>query len=60
MTKYIKMVCSHCGSDQVTRDGLLEWSIALQSWVVAGELDNTDCNVCGGQTSLREEEVDDS
>jgi hypothetical protein len=46
------VVCAHCGSDNVTRDGLLEWDTDAQQWVKRGELDNTDCEECGGETSL--------
>ena len=55
----VKMVCSWCGSDDVTRDGLLRWSVEEQKWEVSCELDNADCNKCGGEASLEEVEIDE-
>ena len=45
-------VCSHCLSSNVTQDALSRWSVEDQKWELSGELDNTDCDDCGGQTRL--------
>lgn len=48
-----KPVCTHCGSDDVTRDGILRWSVQDQRWEVSAELQNEDCNACGGECDLK-------
>ena len=47
MSAKIKVVCPTCGSDDVTRDGILSWDIPTQEWVVVGEYDDMTCNECG-------------
>jgi len=55
----VKLVCPHCGSDDITRDGLLRWSVPDQKWEASSELDNMDCNACGEEISdAKEVEVD--
>lgn len=51
--KRTKPVCTTCGSDDVTMDGLLRWDAAFQAWVAAEELQNTDCNRCCGETTVK-------
>lgn len=48
----IKMICAKCGSEDVTRDGFLKWSVEKQAWDVVGELDHADCNSCGEEVDL--------
>ena len=48
-----KPVCTECGSDDVTLDCIGGWDADKQEWIVIGELDNSDCNVCGGECSLK-------
>lgn len=54
----IKMVCSNCGSENVTRDGLLKWSVPDQQWEASAELDNTQCDDCGSENCLEERNVE--
>lgn len=49
-----KMICGHCGGDNVTRDAIAHWDVSKQAWVITDVLDNTDCNDCGGQAKLKE------
>src|SRR5271165_4101371 len=42
----IKMICPHCGSDDVTRDCLGRWSVERQTWEVSSELDSMQCEAC--------------
>ncbi len=53
MAKAQKPVCSECGSDNVTRDGILDWNVNAQEWQYHAPLDNTDCNECGGECNLK-------
>lgn len=56
----IKIVCSRCGSDDVTRDGILTWSVSGQCWEVCSELDATNCNACDGdEVDLDEVDLDE-
>lgn len=50
----VRQVCETCGSVNVTCDALARWSEELQQWELAGELQNTDCDDCGGQATLKE------
>jgi predicted RNA-binding Zn-ribbon protein involved in translation (DUF1610 family) len=43
----IKMVCEHCGSDDVGRDANARWDERLQDWVLSGVHDTFWCNACG-------------
>jgi len=52
-TQAVKMVCSNCGSDDVTRDAVVRWSIQSQQWEVSNVFDNSDCEACG-ETRLSE------
>jgi len=53
----IEVVCSRCGSSEVTRDAVVRWSIAAQRWEVSGVFDNADCDDCGGETRLEDKEL---
>lgn len=48
----IKMVCSHCGSDDVMRDAYAAWDTVNQDWMLCNVFDQAYCNQCGGETSL--------
>lgn len=47
MIKLRTLVCPHCQSENITRDGLLRWSPTLQAWEMSSELDNMTCDDCG-------------
>lgn len=49
--------CSHCGSTDVTHDALVRWSNAAQEWLISSTLDNSDCEDCGGETSVQSYEL---
>lgn len=48
----VKMVCSRCGSEDVTRDAVARWSVEAQEWRLCGVYDNTDCQECGGECDV--------
>jgi hypothetical protein len=58
MSQKIRVVCSVCGSLNVTRDALARWSEPEQKWEVSGELDNTDCDDCGEERDLVDVSLD--
>lgn len=45
MTQIIKLLCPHCGSDDLSCDAVARWD--GKAWVLAGLLDDTSCNNCG-------------
>ncbi len=56
--KKVKLVCPNCGSENITRDGLLRWSVPEQKWEVAGELDCMNCDDCDGEEISEAEEIE--
>jgi hypothetical protein len=54
----IKIVCSHCGGENVMRDAYAEWDVASQDWVLQNVFDQGYCDDCGGEASLDEVELD--
>jgi hypothetical protein len=44
--------CKHCGSENVTKDGDLEWDKVLQRWVTKVVFDTAYCCDCGTDTRL--------
>lgn len=52
----LTMVCRNCGSEDVTRDAVVRWSVEDQAWEVSGIFDNADCDHCG-ETKLEERSV---
>lgn len=53
----VTYICSTCGSDDVSRDALAEWSVPEQKWELKTEFDNANCERCGGETRLIEVEL---
>jgi len=53
----VTYICSTCGSDDVSRDALAEWSVAGQCWELKTEFDNANCERCGEETRLIEVEL---
>lgn len=41
-----KFVCRYCGSDNVSKEGLVDWDAETQSWVVRAIYDNGYCHDC--------------
>jgi len=50
----ISIVCSTCGSDEVNRDAWAEWDEDRQEWVLSAVFDNGYCQVCEGDSRLKE------
>jgi hypothetical protein len=50
----ILIVCSECGSTDVTRDATASWDFNSQTWELAGVQDQGSCNECGEERSLEE------
>lgn len=53
----VVIVCRQCGSEEVTRDAVVRWSVEDQDWQVSGIFDNADCDHCG-ETKLEEKVVE--
>ena len=52
------MLCGHCGSTEVCRDATATWSVEEQKWELAGVQDQGYCELCDGEASLKEVELD--
>lgn len=50
---YEKPVCTACGSDDVRADAFAVWDTVAQSWELHSTYDNSVCESCGGECSLR-------
>lgn len=53
----LKMVCAHCGSDEVSRDAAVRWDIGMQAWQISSIYDNGSCDHCGSETKQFNEEA---
>lgn len=53
----VTYICSTCGSDDVSRDALAEWSVEEQKWELKTEFDDANCERCGCDTRLIEVEL---
>ena len=53
----IKIICSHCGSDDVRRDAYAAWDVGSQEWELAAVFDQGYCEDCGGEATLDEVEL---
>lgn len=42
----IKMVCKHCGSDNVHLDAYADWDEDTQQWVLGSTYDHEFCSDC--------------
>jgi hypothetical protein len=56
-SKRFAMVCSRCGSDDVSRDAWADWDIGTQQWVLRCAFDYAHCHQCDGETSITEVEL---
>jgi len=50
----VAMVCSTCGSEDVTLDALAAWDVKNQRWKLAGTLDYAHCNTCGCECRIND------
>jgi hypothetical protein len=57
MSKRLAMICSACGSDEVSRDAWADWDAARQEWVLGAVFDYAHCHRCDRETSLIEVEL---
>lgn len=48
----IKKCCKYCGSENVSIDAAARWNVDTQAWELAALFDNSDCDDCGGQTTI--------
>jgi uncharacterized protein with PIN domain len=54
----IMKVCPYCGSDQVSKDATVRWSVEHQQWEISGIFDNGHCDGCDTELkSMEDEEV---
>jgi len=56
-SKRYAMVCSRCGSDDVSRDAWADWNTGTQQWVLRCAFDYAHCHKCDGETSITEVEL---
>lgn len=52
----IEYLCERCGSTNVVSDAILRWDVALQTWIVVGHYDSSECLDCAEETDLVERE----
>lgn len=50
----IRIVCEHCGSENVRRDAWACWDVETQDWVLEHVMDDGYCGECDGKSSLKE------
>lgn len=50
----IRIVCKHCGSDDVRRDAWADWNPDTQQWELGEVFDYGHCNHCDDESSLVE------
>ncbi len=53
----VKIVCSHCGSDQVVRDAWAIWNTENQHWELHSMYDHTQCDICGKEDAVKQVEI---
>lgn len=51
--------CTKCGGRNVSLDASARWDEIAQEWSLSGTQDQAYCDDCGGETSLREEPLDE-
>lgn len=56
-SKRYAMVCSECGSDDISRDAWADWDTGKQEWVLGAVFDYGHCHKCEGESSLIEVEL---
>lgn len=59
-TPKIKIVCSHCGGENVMRDAYAAWNPETQQWELGNVFDQGYCEDCGGEATLDELPLEDS
>lgn len=51
----IKIVCSNCGSDDITCDATTRWDEDTQQWELSGVFDSKTCGACGYEKDYMKE-----
>ena len=55
MSMKVRMVCSHCASEEVVADAYAEWDVDSQGWEIAQTFDKgAYCARCDGETRIEE------
>jgi hypothetical protein len=53
VTEKVKMVCAHCGSEDVVADAYAEWDVESQTWEITQTFDKGGyCSQCDGETRI--------
>lgn len=50
----VRIRCTVCGSDDVSRTAEVAWNPRRQAWALLTVYDDATCNECGGECSLYE------
>lgn len=50
----VRVVCGHCGSEEVTRDAWAAWDIERQDWLLAAVYDYAYCHKCEGGARIED------
>ena len=50
----VRMVCSRCASEQVTREAWAEWDAGAQDWRLGAVFDHAWCHRCQCDTRIAE------
>ncbi|HEX8443663.1 MAG TPA: hypothetical protein VF631_08450, partial [Allosphingosinicella sp.] len=56
--KRLAIICSVCGSDEVSRDAWANWDTRQQEWVLGAVFDYAHCHRCDRERSLIEVELE--
>jgi len=48
----IKKCCKYCGGENVSIDATARWNVDAQAWELAELFNNSDCDDCGGETTI--------
>jgi len=51
----IAIICSNCGSADVSRDAWAQWDVESQRWTLRHVFDHAYCHTCDQETSLVEQ-----
>jgi hypothetical protein len=59
MSKKIRIVCSHCGSEDVRADAYAQWDVDSQSWEIAQVFEKgAFCSQCDGETRIEKRPIE--
>jgi hypothetical protein len=47
-----RMICRHCGSDNVVKDAWAEWDPTADMWVLRTTFDHEVCEDCGEEGNV--------